>query len=342
MRGMSRLRTIRSDDRGGSLALVALSLGWIVGMTALVIDVGNGWLTRQSLIPATDAAALAAAQDLVDRPWDEAGACATADAYVAVNAPDSTMTGCEVASSGDGGRITVSAAESFDTYFADPGHVEGRSPHSVSTATWGPPLTVSGLRPLGLCYDGSFDLRQLIDHPPSGPTRVTVRFLKDDPAGCGGLSFVGNFLTLDYDGGTPLGEIRDWTVDGYPGKVGFENPTATGCHGGVTCYERPWALFDLTTQLASLRDSGSYVPFPVFDYADASEVHLVGMIRARLHDFDLVGPWWQYWSLELEVDPGLVVGTCCGPPGLLSGNRVVAICGVDPGAFQACEPTVGP
>ena len=41
-------------------------------------------------------------------------------------------------------------------------------------------------------------------------------------------------------------------------------------------------------------------------------------------------------------EPGLVAGTCCGPPGVLSGNQVVAICGVDAGAFDSCESSSGP
>ncbi|MDH3679711.1 MAG: hypothetical protein OEV40_07155 [Acidimicrobiia bacterium] len=342
MRGLSRLRALRADERGASLALVALSLVWILGMASLVIDIGDGWLTRQTLIPATDAGALAAAQDLVDRPWDEQAACATAGTYVAGNAPAATMTDCDVVSFGpDGGRVTVTASESVDATFAAVGTAEGRSAQSVSTATWGPPLTVSGLRPLALCYDGSADLRQLIDNPPSGPTWVEVRSVKDDPDACGGSSAIANFATLDFEGGTGIHELRDWMRDGYPGQVDFDDPTVSSCGAGATCYERPWALLDLTWQLASLRNSGSYVAFPVFNYADADEVHLIGLVRARLYAFDLVGPWTD-WSFELKVDPGLITGTCCGPPGVLSGNEVIAVCGVDPGAYLACEPSTGP
>ena len=328
---------IRSGERGASLALVALSLVWIVGLASLVVDVGNGWVIRQRLIPATDAAALAAVQDLVDQPWNEEQACATAGTYVASNAPTATITECTVSSFGpDGGRLTIGASEDLETLFTELA-TEGGAVHSVSTATWGPPLTVSALRPLAFCYDGSAALRQLIDNPPTSPTWVEVSFFKDDPAACGGVASVGNFATIDFEGGSGISEIRSWVLDGYPGQIEFEPPTTSNCDGGVTCYDRPYASGYIEGQLLSLRHSGSYVAFPVFDYADADEIHLVGMIRARLYDIDIDGSPGD-WRIELKVDPGLITGTCCGPPGVLSGNKVIAICGVDPGAYLACDP----
>jgi Flp pilus assembly protein TadG len=335
---VSRLRTIRSDERGASLALVTLSLTGILVLTSLVIDLGYARLIRQHLIPATDAAALAAAQELVDRPWDTGGACLAAGSYVAGNAPGATMTGCEVVSFGpDGGRITVTATEeSLDLAFANVGDGAG-SVLAVSTATWGPPLTVSGLRPLALCHDGSLGLQHLIDEPPDSPTLVDVEFLTDDPAACGGWP-AGNFVTVDFESGASLNDIRRWMRDGYPEQVSFDDPTVASCDGEATCYERPYALLDLIWQLTSLRDSRRYVAFPLFDYASVVQVHLVGVIRARLYSFDLGGTS-ENWSLQLKVEPGLIAGTCCGPAGVHSGNEVIAVCGVDPGAYQACEPS---
>ena len=323
------------------MAIVALSLVWIVGFAALVVDIGGGWVSRQQLVPATDAAALAAVQDLVDRPWDESGACATAAAYVAGNAPDATVTDCAVTAIGaDGGWLTIGASEDFETLFVEP-TAEGGAVYSSSTATWGPPVTVSALRPVAFCYDGSTALRQLIDTPPSSPTWVEVSFFKDDPAACGGVAGVGNFATIDFDGGTAIGDLRDWVLDGHPGQIAFEAPTTSNCDSTVTCYERPYASDEIHGQLLTLRSSGDYVAFPVYDYADLDEIHLVGMIRARLYDFHIDGPP-DDWRFELKVEPGLVTGTCCGPPGVLSGNKVIAICGVDVGAYEACEPEGGP
>lgn len=334
------LRAIRSDERGASLALVALSLVWIVGLASLVIDIGDGWLSRQTLIAGTDAAALAAAQDLVDRPWDELGACITAGTYVTGNAPTATMIDCTVASLGpDGGRVTVSASEDLDAVFTDL-TAPGESVQSVSSAAWGPPLTVSGLRPFALCYDGSVQLRQLIDNPPTGPTWIRVNYVKDDPANCG-LSSLGNFATVDFETGSATHEIRSWTLDGYPGQIGFDSPAASNCGPGVTCYDRPYVSHEILWELQTIRNRQTYVTFPVFNYADATKVHLIGMVRARLYAFDLGGSPGGWW-LELKIDPGLVTGTCCGPPAVLSGSKVIAICGVDPAEYLACEPSTGP
>ncbi len=317
--------------------MVALSLVWIVGLASLVVDIGGGWLSRQSLIPATDAAALAAAQDLVDEPWNENGACATAASYVAANVPDATMTGCDITSFGNGGRVTITATDDLETNFTGP-DVEDIAVQSISSAAWGAPSTVIGLRPLALCYDGSSALQDLIDNPPSGPSYVVVDYLKDDPSDCGGPSSAGNFATLDFVGGATIQELRNWTLNGYPGQIGFDPITVVDCDGGAICYDRPYASIDIIGELRSLQYSQAYVAIPVFNYTDVDFVHLIGMVRARIYDFDFSGSASDQW-ISFYVEPGLIIGTCCGQPGVQSGNQVIAICGVDANAFEACEPS---
>ncbi|MEZ5407592.1 MAG: hypothetical protein R2761_06170 [Acidimicrobiales bacterium] len=330
------------NERGASLALFALSVAWLIGLTALVVDVGLGRLTREGLIPATDAAALAAAQDLVEAPGNHTGACATAGTYLAGNAPDAAMTGCEVTTfPAGGGRVTVTAAESVDATFAVAPGSSGQAAGSVSSAAFGSPLTVSKLRPLALCYDGSSALRQLIDHPPAYPTQVWLRFVPESPTACGGSPSVGNFITVAFEGGASGSTVRSWVRKGYPGQVAFAEPTSTGCASPASCYERPYALTEIEGAMGSLRDSGDYVAFPVFDFADTTGVHLVGVVRARLKSFNLADTL-AYWYIELKVEPGMITGTCCGAPGIDAGNQVIALCGVDPDAVSACEPEVGP
>lgn len=331
------LQTFRSDERGVSLALTALFLVGMVGLTSMVIDVGNGWLSRQRLIPATDAAALAAAQDLIDRPWDKQAACTTARAYVADNAPTGGLVDCNVSSfSPVGGQVTVSADEDFDPLFSEV-TTDGGIVRSVSTATWGPPLTVSALRPIGLCYDGSAELRDLIDNPRQGPIWIEVAYTKDDPAACGGAAALGNYATIDFEGGTGVNEIRDWMLHGYPEQIAFDSPGIPDCQVGATCYDRPYASNDIKPELHAVQSSQQYISFPVFNYSDADLVHIIGMVRARLYDFNLSGSTDTWW-IQLKVDPGLITGTCCGPGGLVSGNQVIAICGVDVDAYSACTP----
>lgn len=327
----------RSDERGASLLLVALSLVWIVGLASLVVDVGAGWLSRQTLIPATDAAALAAAQDLVDDSSNEQVACLTARTYVTANAPEAIMASCDVTTFANGGRVTVAASDDLETTFTDL-NSDGIAIQSISTATWGPPLTVSALRPFALCYDGSSDLQQLIDNPPNLATSVTVDFLKDDPAACGGASSLGNFATVDFEGGTGTQEIRNWMRDGFPGQLSFDPTTIVDCLTPAVCHDRPYASGAIMPELLSLRSSGDRISMPIFNYADATEIHLIGMLRASIDDFHLDGPSSGWW-MDLVVEPGLVTGTCCGPPALHGGNQVIAICGVDAEVYEACEPS---
>lgn len=338
--GDERARSALADERGATLALVALSLVWIVGMAALVVDVGDGWLSRQTLIAASDAAALAAAQDLVDQPFDDVGACATARSYVAENAPEATQVGCVVAPIGaEGGQVSVTISEDVDSRFIE---LDGEDlvVGSTSTVAWGPPDTIAALRPFALCYDGSADLQTLIDNPPPGPTAIEVLFTRDDPTDCGGQLGVGNFVTVDFEGGASITAIRTWMLQGYPGQVGFDPLTTAGCASPAVCFERPYASNLIRYEIQLLRAKGTAFLFPIFDYADADEVHLVGIVRARLLDYQLDGEP-DTWSIDIEVEPGLVAGTCCGPPDRRAGTKVIAICGVDPGIYGTCEETAG-
>lgn len=334
------VRTFRSDERGGTMALIAISLVWIVGMAALVVDIGDGWLSRQTLIPATDAAALAAAQDMVIEPWDTTGACDTAERYVLANAPEAAMTNCQVVQTTNGGRVTVGASDELEANLTEPasGPVDVIS---SSTVTWGPPLTITGLRPFGLCYDGSAALRHLLDNPPTSRTWVRITYTKDDPDDCGGPAAAGNFATIDFETNSPVYDIRDWMLNGYQQHIDLDPPSITNCLGNAVCFDRPYASSDIRWEIDSLRNSETYVSFPVFNYADADHVHLVGLVRARFYKYVLDGPSEDWW-IELKVEPGLVAGKCCGPAGLLSGNKTIAICGVDPGPYEGtCEPVGG-
>lgn len=328
-------------ERGATLALTALSLVGILGMAALVVDVGVGRLARQSLIPATDSAALAAAQELVDDPSDVAGACAVAELFVADH-PPAVMIDCDVSPVGPGaGRVTVSAARDIETQFAGVIGEDDYTVESVSAATWGPPLATAGLRSIALCHDGNATLQSLIDHPPSGPSSVRVEYRRDASSDCGGSPYAGNFASIDFVGGSSLWQIAQWLEDGYDDALPLDGVPWSGCTGDAHCFDRPWVGSDLATKLALLRDRGDDVLFPVYDWADDNEIHVIGAVRARIVAFDVSGTA-SNWFIELTVEPGLVTGTCCGPPGVLAGNRVIALCGVDPDHYDACVPETGP
>ena len=70
-------------ERGQILAVVALALVALLGIAAFSIDVGYAYYAKRQLQSATDAAALAGAQDLPDATT----AIATATSYAAANTP---------------------------------------------------------------------------------------------------------------------------------------------------------------------------------------------------------------------------------------------------------------
>ena len=70
-------------ERGQVLAVVALAMVALLGISAFAIDVGYAYYAKRQLQSATDAAALAGAQDLPNGTT----AVATATAYAAANTP---------------------------------------------------------------------------------------------------------------------------------------------------------------------------------------------------------------------------------------------------------------
>ena len=53
------------DESGQVLVLVALAAAFLIGMAALVVDIGHGFVVRQELQNAADASALAGAGNLL-------------------------------------------------------------------------------------------------------------------------------------------------------------------------------------------------------------------------------------------------------------------------------------
>jgi Flp pilus assembly protein TadG len=59
-------RPLTADERGQAIVMVVLFLGVLLGMAAMVMDVGYAYYTHRSLQASADAAALAGAQELPD------------------------------------------------------------------------------------------------------------------------------------------------------------------------------------------------------------------------------------------------------------------------------------
>jgi len=145
-----------ADERGAVVALVAVMLVAIIGMVALVIDVGGVLVTKRQLVAAADSASLAAAQSCAKEEGDFAS---RADEYAAKNLAEAAGTvmpiGCEAPELG--GTVAVTYNANQELYFAPflPGVDDVISVDASATALWGPSLTAEPI-PVAL---------NLVDHP---------------------------------------------------------------------------------------------------------------------------------------------------------------------------------
>lgn len=107
------LKSWLKDEQGAVLVFTALALVALLGVTALVTDVGLLYSSRSKLINAADAAALAGSQEL---PGDPAGACDVARDYLQANGVDSGAAQIEVGV--DNCSLTVHPRRSVSLLFA--------------------------------------------------------------------------------------------------------------------------------------------------------------------------------------------------------------------------------
>lgn len=322
--------TWQPSDRGVATAIFVLFLSAALGLAALVIDVGNSWQERRQLVTATDAAALAAAQDYVR---DDPGCTLSAEAVVKLNNSAANMTSCipVAPASGNPGRVTVTAEADVDFIFAG---ILGFADTTVSSSTTVNYDTASaitgGLRPFGLCSD--IVASQTPTVVPGNGVIYRIYYGKDDqPDACGGEDVPGNWGILDFDGGANRqNDIKDWTRNGYPGTVTIGD----NVEGDTGAYSN-----SLNNELNFLLTVDSF-GLPIFDVATGNganaEFHIVNFAAARLDGFKTTGPQADRY-FDIEFLDEVVQGTGGGPANGL-GAYVIGICAVDGvNAATACN-----
>ena len=193
-----------ADERGAIVAMVAVMLVAIIGMAALVIDVGGALVTKRHLVAAADSASLAAAQSCAK---EEANFASKAAEYAAKNLAGATgsVTPIGCAPYQTGGTVAVTYNANQDLYFAAflPGVDDVISVDASATATWGAALTAEPI-PVAL---------NLVDHPRA--CTVPCPFWLD---GSGYADFSGGeagFVDLDrWDGSSGcrrnVGRLDEW------------------------------------------------------------------------------------------------------------------------------------
>ncbi len=145
-------RNYNLDERGQVVVIVALLIVCLMGMVALVVDVGSIYQERRYVQTVADSAALAGAQDLPEDP-DEA--VQTAIAYAALNGV--TITEMDIVISEtyvphDTIRVNPTNIEA-QLFFAPVLNIDSVTVNAAATAVAGGLLSMDGLMPWSIPMD---------------------------------------------------------------------------------------------------------------------------------------------------------------------------------------------
>lgn len=266
-----RLGATSRDEAGFAAVFVAVAVFLIFGAALISVDAGSVWTSRRDLITGTDAAALAAArffsrsaQAACSGPGQAAGQ-GEAQLLLAGNNPSSELIEFAVVPSdcaAGAGHVKVGATQPAAAFFAPIFEIDDIEVSSASVAQYGQIVTLTRLRPIGLCaetahvaewtasggnpespayraLDGFDDpLTPLYDHPgddvyPGAGVVHRIGFEKTSDAECGADS-PGNWGWLDFNGAAlPNGStaLAQWLLNGYPEPVTL----GTAAYGDEDC-----------------------------------------------------------------------------------------------------------
>jgi hypothetical protein len=206
---------VRRDERGQAIVLMTLSLVVIMGMAALVLDVGNWYHTKRRLQGTADAAALAGAQLL---PNDSSGAQSQALAYANKNGGDVAGANITVTSTVlPNDTISVRARRTDPGIFSGILGIAGADIDARAKARVGPPtkaryvapMVVDCAHPLIHNCDG--------DSTPDFLVNTTMDF---DPMGAPGAYGMLNLGGVQNPGSS---EEADWILRGFDQYLGLGN-----------------------------------------------------------------------------------------------------------------------
>lgn len=200
------------DEAGHVLPLTAVLLTTLLGMVALVVDVGSWFQADRKAQAVADAAALAGAQAL---PHDPGGAVALAVAVAAENGgtlADVTVESVRRSDDTLGVRAEDEAPGFFSRVFGietvQVAATAAARAAPLGSARWAAPIAVNEQHPLLQCLPDPCFGEEAEIHLATGP---------------GGIPAPGAFglLNLDDDGGSAgVTELADWIRDGYEGETG--------------------------------------------------------------------------------------------------------------------------
>jgi Flp pilus assembly protein TadG len=248
------------SDHGQATVLTVVFLVVLLGMAALVLDIGSWYRADRATQSAADAAALAGAQSL---PGDSAAANSLALQYAAKNGGlgggGITFSSKIVAND----TIKVTVQRNAPTFFAKifgkntvtVGSTATARSEGVSSVKYVAPIVVHYKHPLLNCKGPASKPNCAPDFGPTHPTTLNLEDLHKPGGGNGSGAF--GLLNLNY--GDPSGNIGAGTLAGWL-RNGYDDELPLG-----TYYSAPSANFN-NSQFQSSLDSviGKEVLFPVY------------------------------------------------------------------------------
>jgi Flp pilus assembly protein TadG len=248
------------SDHGQATVLTVVFLVVLLGMAALVLDVGSWYRADRATQSTADAAALAGAQAL---PGDSATANALAQQYAQKNGGVGSggVTFSSKIVANDTIKVTVSRpaptffAKIFGKNSVTVGATATARSEGVSSVKYVAPIVVHYKHPLLNCKGPASKPTCDPDFGPSHPTTLNLEDLHKPGGGSGAGAF--GLLNLNYGdptGNIGAGTLAEWLLHGYDDEL----PTGT-------YYSAPSANFNNSQFQDSLNAViGKEVLFPVY------------------------------------------------------------------------------
>jgi len=248
------------SDHGQATVLTVVFLVVLLGMAALVLDIGSWYRADRATQSTADAAALAGAQAL---PGDSATANSLAQQYATKNGGlgGGGVTFSSKIVSND--TITVTVKRAAPTFFAKifgknsvtVGSTATARSEGVSAVRYVAPIVVHYKHPLLNCKGPASKPTCAPDFGPSHMTTLDLEDLHQSGGGSGSGAF--GLLNLNYGdstGNIGAGTLADWLLHGYDADLPLG-----------TYYSAPSANFNNSQFLSSLDAViGKEVLFPVY------------------------------------------------------------------------------
>ena len=256
------LARIRSEA-GQAYFFVVFILTLLLGISAMVVDVGSWYRADRHLQTAADAAALAGAQEL---PLKPSFAQSVALQYAQLNYAGSTPT----VTLPNPATIHVKAEADTPGIFAPVLNSAFKivTVHADAEAQVSAPEQLKNAAPIAVQQDFAC----VVTSPSCFGKTVTADFGSDDDTDPTKGKF--GLLDLDRDGRIGTSDMKNWLTNGYPDYLPINStyPPANGEKNGIK------------TQLQDAARTQRVLLFPVYDTATSAGYHIIGWAAFVIDD----------------------------------------------------------